>query len=482
MRKARSTDSLIRLMSTAPQDPSNHKPFHLLVVDDDADMRDLLREELEDEGYLVEVAAGGRTAVERIRQGGIDLMVSDVRMPDLDGLDLLKELRAMEVAQRPHVITITAFGSIDTAIRAVKLGAFDYITKPFEMRELLVTIEKALQERSTRDVAAPEIAEAGAGAVVESAAPRTEQLGTLFGRSSALRELFALVRRLEQSSANVLITGEPGTGKETLARAVHQHSPRASQTFVAARCSTMTPEALEQALFDGTGGNPGLFEQAAGGTLFMDEVADLPTSLYTRVLGVLQDRQPHDVRVIAGTNRDLEAELKAGRFRDDLYYRLAVVQMNIPPLRERVDDVLPLAQHFLARSANRASKPARGLDEEVRKLLCAYSFPGNVRELENLVERAVALSNGPMITIGDLPASLRDRRNQDRLADALSQGLTLGELERAYIERVLDAEGGNKTRAALRLGVDRRTLYRKLEEWEAEKGIAPPAPKGDRLP
>jgi len=465
-------------MSTATQAPANHPPFHLLVVDDDADMRDLLKEELEDEGYQVEVASGGRAAMDRIRQGGIDLMVSDVRMPDLDGLDLLKELRAMDVSQRPHVITITAFGSIDTAIRAVKLGAFDYITKPFEMRELFVTIEKALQERLSRKTAEQESASTD-GAASELASPKTEQLGPLFGRSAALRELFALVRRLEQSSANVLITGEPGTGKETLALAVHQHSPRARQPFVAARCTASTPEALALALFGGPHGPPGLFAQAAGGTLFIDEIAELPASLYTRIVGVLQDRSPHDVRIIAATNRDLEAELKAGRFRDDLYYRLAVVQMNIPPLRERVDDVLPLAEHFLARSATRAKKPARGLDEEVRKLLCAYAFPGNVRELENLVERAVALSSGMMISIVDLPASLRDRRNQDRLADALSQGLTLGELERAYIERVLDAEGGNKTRAALRLGVDRRTLYRKLEEWEAEKGNAPPATKGD---
>jgi DNA-binding NtrC family response regulator len=458
----------------------------ILVVDDDAAMRDFLREELEREGFRVIGATDGRAGVERVKQGGIDLVVSDVKMPDLDGLDLLREVRAVEPS--PYVITITAFGSIDTAIRAVKLGAYDYITKPFELDQLLVTIDKALGERELRSEVHRLRAEVA----------RRDHMDNIIGRSVGMQEIFSLIRRVSASPANVLITGESGTGKELVARAIHAHSPRKGRPFVAVNCAAIPDNLLESELFgykrgaftDARSDRAGLLVEADGGTLFLDEVAELPLGLQPKLLRVLQDREVRplganrpervDVRLIAATNRDIEARLKAGEMREDLYYRLNVIQLQLPPLRARNEDLLPLADHFLARAAERSGKPLKGFSEAAKKVLIGYHWPGNVRELENVVERAVALCEREIVGPEDLPPSMRERRNQDRLAAALAQGLTLEELEREYIERVLDAEGGNKTRAAQRLGLDRTTLYRKLEEYAASpRGAAGSRPPGD---
>jgi DNA-binding NtrC family response regulator len=451
----------------------------VLIVDDDAAMCDFLREELEREHFTVEVARGGRAGVERVKRGGIDLVVSDVKMPDLDGLDLLREISAVEPF--PYVITITAFGSIDTAIRAVKLGAFDYVTKPFEFDQLLLTIDKALSERDLRSEVVRLRAEVD----------RRERLDSLIGRSAAMQEIFDLVRRVSPSPANVLITGESGTGKELVARALHRHSPRQGRPFVGVNCAAIPATLLESDLFgykrgaftDARTDRQGLFVEADGGTLFLDEIAELPLALQPKLLRVLQEREVRplgasrsekiDVRVIAATNRDIEALLKDGAFREDLYYRLNVIDIRIPPLRGRAEDILPLAEHFLARSAGRAGKTLRGFAESAKKILLAHHWPGNVRELENVIERAVALCAGSIVAPDDLPSAMRDRKNPDRLAAAMAQGLTLEELEREYIERVLEAEGGNKTRAAQRLGLDRKTLYRKLEEYAAAAGATP---------
>jgi DNA-binding NtrC family response regulator len=466
----------------APGDPSttptvtvpDRSGIQILVVDDDADMRAWVKEDLESEGFKVETAPGGRAGVLRVKQGGIDLVVSDVKMPDLDGLDLLREIR--EVDPSPFVIIVTGFGSIDTAIRAVKLGAYDYITKPFKIDQLLLSIDKALAERTLRDEVVRLREEVGL----------RDRLENMVGRSAAMQEIFALVRRLSSSHANILITGESGTGKELVARALHAKSPRKFRPFVAVNCAAIPENLLESEIFGYARGahstanadRQGLFVEANGGTLFLDEIAELPLPLQPKLLRVLQDGEVRplganravcvDVRVMAATNRDLERRLRDGQFREDLYYRLNVIQIQLPPLRGRQEDILPLADHFLAHAAERSTKSVRGWRESAKQMLLGYHWPGNVRELENVVERAVALAESDLIGPEDLPRAMQERKTEDRLATALAQGFTLDRLEREYIERVLEVEGGNKTRAALRLGLDRKTLYRKLEEYAAE--------------
>jgi two-component system response regulator HydG len=335
---------------------------------------------------------------------------------------------------------------------------------------------------------------------------RAERLEEIIGRSAAMQEIFTLIRRVSGSQAGVLITGESGTGKELVARAIHACGGRKDGPFVAVNCAAIPETLLESELFghkrgaftDARADHTGQFVEAEGGTIFLDEIAELPLALQPKLLRVLQDREVRplgasrpekiDVRVIAATNRDLEERLRQGVFREDLYYRLNVIQIQIAPLRARVDDILPLADHFLARSAKRAGKALGGFRDAVTKMLLAYHWPGNVRELENVIERAVALCEGEIIGPDDLPPAMRDRRNQDRLAGAMAQGLTLDQLEREYIERVLEAEGGNKTRAAQRLGLDRKTLYRKLEEYAASpkpaaaEGAGGSRPPGERAP
>ncbi len=439
-------------------------------------MRELLREALEDDGFAVETASGGRSGVDRVKKGGIDLVVSDVKMPDLDGLDMLREIKAVEPS--PYVITITAFGSIDTAIRAVKLGAFDYITKPFEIDQLLLAVDKALAERGLRS----EVAR------LREEVQRSYRFDNIIGKSAAMQEVFGLIRRLAGSAASVLVTGESGTGKELVAKAIHFHSPRKNRSFVAVNCAAIPDTLLESELFgykrgaftDARTDRQGLFVEADGGTIFLDEIAELSPALQAKLLRVLQEREIRplggtrservDVRVVAATNREVESRLKDGSFREDLYYRLNVVQLHLPALRDRAEDILPLSDYFLEHCANRAGKGTKAFHEAAKKALLAYSWPGNVRELENVVERAVALAEGGSIGLDDLPPQVRERKSQDILAMALARGLTLEDLEREYIQRVLQSEGGNKTRAAMRLGLDRKTLYRKLEDYMAAAG------------
>jgi DNA-binding NtrC family response regulator len=480
-----STSEFVRL------EPEDRARARVLVVEDDAAMRDLLVEELSDAGFAVESASGGRTGVERVRragpsgEGGIDVVVSDLRMPDLDGFDLLRDLKAGESS--PHVIVITAFGSIVTAIKAVKLGAYDYITKPFEIEALVLAVEKALTERGLRR----EVAR------LQREVARPYRMGNVIGQSDAMQEVFGLVSRLAGSSASVLITGESGTGKELVARAIHFNSPRAQRPFVAVNLAAIPDTLIESELFgykrgaftDARTDRAGLFVEADQGTLFLDEIGELSPPLQAKLLRVLQEREIRplgatrsekvDVRIVAATNRDLEARLREGLFREDLFYRLNVIHVALPPLRARPEDILPLAQHFLGEAVRRAGKEGArrvtGFAQAAVKALLAYHWPGNVRELENVVERAVALCDGGEIGVDDLPAQVKERRATDLLAGALARGLTLDDLEREYIEKVLAAEGGNKTRAANRLGLDRKTLYRKLEEYARASGAAPPS-------
>ncbi|HET6610343.1 MAG TPA: sigma-54 dependent transcriptional regulator [Kofleriaceae bacterium] len=445
----------------------------VLVVEDDDAMRDLLVEELADAGFTVLDAPGARAGVDLARDQPIDLVITDLRMPDLDGFDLIRDIKA--TAADPHIVMITAFGSIETAIRAVKLGAYDYITKPFEIEELILIADKALSERKLRKKVDR----------LQREVERHYGKNRIVAHSAVMRDVLSVVERVATSEVSVLITGESGTGKELVARAIHYGSPRAKNPFVAVNIAAIPESLIEAELFgykrgaftDARQDRAGLFAEADHGTLFLDEIAELSAGAQVKFLRALQEQeirpigatgtQKVDVRVVAATNRDLEEGLADGSFREDLYYRLNVVEIDLPPLRDRRDDILPLAATFLEAARSRAGAArAVTLSVDAQRLLLAYRWPGNVRELQNSIERGLALCRGDEISIADLPAQVRERTDNQFLDAAVARKLTVAELEREYIERVLDEESGNKTRAAQRLGLDRKTLYRKLEDYK----------------
>ncbi len=435
-------------------------------------MRDLLVEELTDAGFQVLAANGGKNGLETVRSRPVDLVITDLRMPDLDGFDLIRDLRATD--NPPHIVMITAFGSIETAIKAVKLGAYDYITKPFEMEELVLVADKALAERSLRI----EVQR------LRRAVDPSDAFANIIGKSAPMRSVLSLVARIANSDVSVLITGESGTGKELIARAIHRNSSRTEKPFVAINLAAVPATLIESELFghkkgaftDARTDRSGLFADADGGTIFLDEIGELALDLQAKLLRVLQEHeirplgstktQKVDVRVVAATNRDLEEMMGEGQFREDLFYRLNVIDVHLPSLRERPDDILPLAEYFLEQAGTKHNPRRKySLDQEAQRTLLAYRWPGNVRELQNVIERGLALCSGEEIKKDDLPQQVRERRDADFLSAAVARKMTLSELERQYIEKVLEDEGGNKTRAAQRLGLDRKTLYRKLEEY-----------------
>jgi DNA-binding NtrC family response regulator len=454
----------------------------ILVVEDDEAMRDLLAEELSDAGYEVDAVGGATAGLELARVQRFDLIITDLRMPEMDGFDLIRGVMAL--AEPPHVVMITAFGSIETAIRAVKLGAHDYITKPFEIEELLLVAEKALGERALRTKVAR----------LQREVEDRFGIDNIIAKSQAMRDVVALVQRIAASTASVLVTGESGTGKELIARAIHYNSTRSKGPFVGVNLAAVPEGLIESELFghkkgaftDARQDRPGLFAEADAGTIFLDEIGELALPLQAKLLRVLQEHEIRpvgatksarvDVRVVAATNKNLEAMLAEGSFREDLYYRLNVIHLDLPPLRSRPEDIVPLAERILAQLGARQQPPRRmRLAPEAQHLLLAYHWPGNVRELMNVLERGVALCQGELIADDDLPPVVRERRAADFLGAAMARRMTLAELERAYIERVLDDEAGNKTRAAQRLGLDRKTLYRKLDEYARASGTEPPA-------
>jgi DNA-binding NtrC family response regulator len=446
----------------------------VLIADDDADMRDLLQEVLEDAGYSTVVAIDGRAALVHIQgtREMIDLVITDVRMPGVTGDELLRAVRERR-AEAP-VIVITAFGSVEQAVEMVKAGAFQYLTKPFDPPDLLRIIEQALAESAPQR---------------EQARLRRESPASparIIGASRPMRELFKLIGRAARSASTVLVTGESGTGKELVARAVHEASERGG-AFVAVNCAAIPAELIESELFGHTGNaftgakqaRAGLFEAANGGTLFLDEIGELPLAVQPKLLRVLQegavrrvgaDREREvSVRVIAGTNRDLEKEMMEGRFREDLFWRLNVIHLHVPPLRERAFDIPLLVEHFIAKAAEAVGSPPLDVSQEALAVLTAYSWPGNVRELENAIERAVALAEGARLTPEDLPQRIRASGGAAAIiARSREQRLTVRELEREFILQTLRETGGNKSRAAELLGLDRKTLHRKLNEYREE--------------
>lgn len=446
----------------------------LLIAEDDPDLRDLLQDDLEDAGYETVLAVDGRAAlahIEREREF-FDLLITDVNMPGLSGAGLLTAMREQR-AEAP-VIVITAFGSVEQAVELVKAGAFQYLTKPFVIDELLRVVEEALQQSD---------------AARAQARMRRELPGTplkIIGASRPMQELFKLMTRAARSASTVLVTGESGTGKELVARSVHDMSGRTGQ-FVPVNCAAIPAELIEAELFGHTGqaftgakqARAGLFESAEGGTLFLDEIGELPLLMQPKLLRVLQEgrlrrvgadaEKDVNVRVIAATNRDLEREVQEGRFREDLFWRLNVIHLHIPPLRERPFDIPLLVEHFLNKVAKATGSAPFSVTPEALAVLTAYAWPGNARELENAIERAVALAEGASLSPEDLPERIRNSgQTAQLLTQAREKRLTLRELEKEYILETLRLTGGNKSRAADLLGFDRRTLHRKLDEYRAE--------------
>ena len=446
----------------------------ILIAEDDADMRELLEEILTDAGFETIAAANGRFALAHVEneQEQIDLVLTDVQMPELKGDELLARVR--QSRSDAPVIVITAFGSVENAVEMVKKGAFSYLTKPFATKDLLEVVRAALAQTEP----------ARAQARLRREIVSNEKI---IGASRPMRELLDLISRAGNSPSNILITGESGTGKELVARAVHDASARSKRDFVAVNCAAIPAELVESELFGHTGqaftgaraARAGLFETADGGTLFLDEIGDLPLNTQPKLLRVLQEgtirrvgdsrEKSVDVRVIVATNRDLEKAVLNNEFREDLYWRVNVIHLHVPPLRERMFDIPLLVEHFLTKIAKKQNAAAREIAPEVLALLTAYAWQGNVRELENTVERAVALARGAVLSTEDLPARIRDASGQTSaiLAAAKSKRLTLDQLEQAYILEILREAGGNKSRTAEILGLDRKTLYRKLDEYRA---------------
>ncbi len=443
----------------------------IFVVDDDTSSRELLSRILSSEGHEVTALADGRDALERLAADGIppDLVVSDIRMGDVDGLQLTDVFRAR--APDTPVILVTAFGNIDGALEAIRRGAVDYISKPYDVDAIKLVVARALEQRRL---------------ATENRSLRRDlrdkyRLENVVGRSEAMLHVYKTAARVAATNATVLIQGESGTGKELVARAIHATSPRAQRPFVAVDCGAIAEGVLESELFGHARGaftgaqatRRGLLEEANQGTLFLDEIADIGPNLQARLLRALQEgtirrvgtNEPIavDVRVVAASNKDLAQAVKEGRFREDLFYRLNVVTIRIPPLRDRREDIPLLAEHFAAKHGRAEGAT---ISPAAREMLLAYDWPGNVRELENVVARALALNPSGVILPEDLPEHLRGARPSAAAHGGIAahDRPTLDELGRRYAAEVLRETGGNKTRAAEILGIDRKTLYRLLGE------------------
>lgn len=458
----------------------------ILLVDDDQTACELLESTLKRQ-YKVTWRTSAQDALDLIAEEDFDVILTDLNMSGLGGLDLCERI----VGMRPDipVIVVTGYGSLETAVGAIRAGAYDFVTKPVDSNLIGLTVSRAIRHRRLQE----EVKR------LRSANAVAPAFNDIIGGSPAMKRVFDLVSRVGESDATVLITGESGTGKELIAKAIHHQSPRRAAPFLAINCAAMPPALLESELFGHVRGaftdaktqRAGLFLEAKEGTIFLDEIGELPLEMQPKLLRSLQERKVRpiggnhevsfDARIIAATNRDLETEVFEKRFREDLYYRINVVTIEVPPLRERGSDVLLLAAHFVERAAKRAGKQVRGIATGTAEKLSAYDWPGNVRELENCMERAVALMRFDSVTVDDLPEKIRNYR-ADRFvlsADDPAELVTAAELERRYMHRVLALVGGNKSRAAKILGFNRRTLYRKMGQEAASGGNGSRSPRGD---
>ncbi|HMP77080.1 MAG TPA: sigma-54 dependent transcriptional regulator [Kiritimatiellia bacterium] len=442
------------------------KPL-ILIVDDEKNSREGLARALQ-RTYDIVLAENGQKALAVLAEQQVDVMISDVRMPGIDGLTLLQ--RAMARAPQPVCIMLTAYGSIELAVEAMRRGAYDFMTKPINLDRLELVLKRALQTQSleTENRALREQLDARYG------------LEQIIGQSPAMQEVFDTLRQVAPSRATVLVLGESGTGKELVAHALHRLSPRGKGPFVAVHCAALSATLLESELFGHEKGaftgaaerRRGRFELADGGTLFLDEIGEIDAALQVKILRVLEERRFErvggsetldvDVRLVAATNRDLKRMVEEGKFREDLFYRLDVVTVKLPPLRERVGDLPLLVHHFVTALARENGKTLDGITPDALQALAAYDWPGNVRELRNVVERMVVLSRGDRLTLRDVPPHLR---GPDEHAPARGGALSLEASERLMIVRALKMNDGNVTKAAADLGISRRTLHRKLNEY-----------------
>ncbi len=449
----------------------------ILVVDDEVGICEAITEGLTPRGFAVQTATSAADALAALQSTDFDTVLTDLNMRGMNGLELCDRI----VANLPElpVIVITAFGSLDTAVAAIRAGAYDFITKPVKMDALALALQRAVQHRSLRR----ELKR------LRRIVDDTHRFEEVLGESEPMRSVHELLNRIADSESSVLITGESGTGKEVVAKALHRHGSRRDGPFVAINCAAVPETLLENELFghargaftDARTARTGLFVQANGGTLLLDEIGDLPLALQPKLLRALQERVVRpvagdevsfDVRLIATTNRDLETAIDEGRFREDLYFRINVIHVAMPPLRARGTDVLLLAQHFLDQDAARSGKSVGAIAPAAAERMLAYAWPGNVRELRNCIERAVALARYDQISVDDLPEKIQAYRRLHVLAtsDDPTQLVPLEQLERRYILQVMEAVGGNKTLAAQVLGIGRKTLYRKLEQYGAAEG------------
>ncbi|HMR04787.1 MAG TPA: sigma-54 dependent transcriptional regulator [Polyangiaceae bacterium] len=447
----------------------------VLVVDDEENLRLVLRTLLKRNGYEVETAESGEEALGLVETFGPDFVITDVRMPKMGGLDLLATLKAK--GNDATVIVMSAYGNTDLAIEALKAGAYDYVQKPFKPDEVVLALRKAEEREVLRR---------------ENRALREEirkenQFEDILAKSASMQAIFRTIAKIADYKTTVLVTGESGVGKELVARAIHHRSSRKTGPFVPVNCGAIPENLLESELFghkkgaftDAVADRRGLFEEADGGSLFLDEIGELPLSLQVKLLRVLEDEKIRrlgdardlqvDVRIVAATHRDLLAETKAGRFREDLFYRLNVLPIHVPPLRERPEDIPLLVDHFITRNNARLHTEIRGLDGECRRLLYEYAWPGNVRELENTIERAMVLSEGQQLTATDLPERIREARDPVQLqlsSGELSVKKTMRVIEEILIRRALQKTKGNRTRAAEVLEISHRALLYKIKDYQ----------------
>ncbi len=456
-------------------------PLQILVADDEPNMRKVLRAMLRHDGYHVQLAEDGERALEVLENNHIDIVITDLRMPGIDGMDLLR--RVIDHDGDLPVIMITAHGTVDTAVEAIKVGAFDYITKPFERRALREIVVKAARTRVLAD---------------REASPHGEGRGRfdMIGRSAAMKEVFDIIERVAPTPSTVLITGESGTGKELVARALHENSNRRKEPYIRVNCAAIPPTLIESELFGYEKGaftgaetaKPGRFELADGGTLFLDEIGEISLEMQVKLLRAIQEGELErvggfsptevDVRLITATNQDLRERIAAGTFREDLFYRLNVVQVHLPPLRERPEDLPLLVDGFLERYRERLDKPVERFGDEAMEALRAFGWPGNIRELENVVERCVLFCDEPAVGIGHLPPDLRGAANEPITGEIpVAENLpaegglkdqvkaATANLERQLIVRALEQTGGNVTRAARLLKISRKSLQNKMKEF-----------------